>query len=247
MKPQRQRGKGGAYDARTRSVTLGGGANITTLPHELAHYWIDKNFKWARSGKASTAWMNQWQAVEKWLGIDPEDKYLDKNASEKFARAYERFLGEEQLPLVLKKSMADFRDFVLDHYDYELDDAKGLQDKLGRPIHLNEDVKAWFRKSIYDSYMSPIETEVVNQRLAQDDRQQAELQPAIEQTQEVQKELSLLPEMEVSGKTIQDDAGISNAQILGKRTIGGGEEKESQGRIGQALGRTYESTTWEIQ
>lgn len=247
---QRQRGKGGAYDARTRSVTLGGGANVTTLPHELAHYWIDKNFKWARSGKASQAWLDQWRAVEKWLGIDPEDKYLDKNASEKFARAYERFLGEEQLPLVLKKSMADFRDFVLDHYDYELDDAKGLQDKLGRPIQLNEDVKAWFRKSIYESYMSPQEAEVVNQRLAQDDRQQAELQPAIEQTEEAQKELSDNPEinqLNVSGKEIQEDAGVSNDVVLGKRTIGGGEEKESKGKIGQALGKTYESTTWEIQ
>ena len=246
----RQRGKGGAYDARTRSVTLGGGANVTTLPHELAHYWIDKNFKWARSGKASQAWLDQWRAVEKWLGIDPEDKYLDKNASEKFARAYERFLGEEQLPLVLKKSMADFRDFVLDHYDYELDDAKGLQDKLGRPIKLDEGVKAWFRKSVYDSYMSPAESEVVNQRLAQDDRQQAELQPAIEQTEEVQKELSDNPEinqLNVSGKEIQEDAGVSNDVVLGKRTIGGGEEKESQGKIGQALGKTYESTTWEIQ
>ena len=248
--PQRQRGKGGAYDARTRSVTLGGGANVTTLPHELAHYWIDKNFKWARSGKASQAWLDQWRAVEKWLGIDPEDKYLDKNASEKFARAYERFLGEEQLPLVLKKSMADFRDFVLDHYDYELDDAKGLQDKLGRPIKLDEGVKAWFRKSVYDSYMSPAESEVVNQRLAQDDRQQAELQPAIEQTEEVQKELSDNPEinqLNVSGKEIQEDAGVSNDVVLGKRTIGGGEEKESKGKIGQALGKTYESTTWEIQ
>lgn len=246
----RQRGKGGAYDARTRSVTLGGGANVTTLPHELAHYWIDKNFKWARSGKASQAWLDQWRAVEKWLGIDPEDKYLDKNASEKFARAYERFLGEEQLPLVLKKSMADFRDFVLDHYDYELDDAKGLQDKLGRPIKLDEGVKAWFRKSVYDSYMSPQEAEVVNQRLAQDDRQQAELQPAIEQTEEVQKELSDNPEinqLNVSGKEIQEDAGVSNDVVLGKRTIGGGEEKESRGKIGQALGKTYESTTWEIQ
>lgn len=106
----RQSGKGGAYDARTRSITLGAKADATTFPHEFAHYWIDKNFKWARSGRASQEWKRQWDAVEKWLGIDPDDKYLDKAASEKFARAYERFLAENELPLVLQKSVADFRD-----------------------------------------------------------------------------------------------------------------------------------------
>jgi hypothetical protein len=246
----RQRGKGGAYDARTRSITLGGGANVTTFFHEFAHYWIDKNFKWARSGKASTAWMQQWRMVEKWLGIDPEDKYLDKIASEKFARAYERFLAEEELPLVLKKSMIDYRDFVLDHYDYELDDAKGLQDKLGRPIKLDDSIKAWFRKSIYQEYMSPAEMEVVNERLALDDQERKDIIPQLEQASEMRAEIANSPELnkiDISGGQIQREAGVSNAQILGKRTIGGGEEKTSKGKIAQELGKTYESTNWDVQ
>lgn len=246
----RQRGKGGAYDARTRSITLGGGANVTTFFHEFAHYWIDKNFKWARSGKASTAWMQQWRMVEKWLGIDPEDKYLDKIASEKFARAYERFLAEEELPLVLKKAMIDYRDFVLDHYDYELDDAKGLQDKLGRPIRLDDSIKAWFKKSIYQEYMSPDEMEVVNERLALDDQERKDIIPQLEEASEMQAEIANSPELnkiDITGGQIQREAGISNAQILGKRTIGGGEEKVSKGKIAQELGKTYESTNWDIQ
>lgn len=246
----RQRGKGGAYDARTRSITLGGGANATTFFHEFAHYWIDKNFKWARSGKASTAWMQQWRMVEKWLGIDPEDKYLDKIASEKFARAYERFLAEEELPLVLKKAMIDYRDFVLDHYDYELDDAKGLQDKLGRPIRLDDSIKAWFKKSIYQEYMSPAEMEVVNERLALDDQERKDIIPQLEEASEMQAEIANSPELnkiDITGGQIQREAGISNAQILGKRTIGGGEEKVSKGKIAQELGKTYESTNWDIQ
>lgn len=244
-----QRGKGGAYDARTRSITLGAGANVTTLPHELAHYWIDKNFRWARSGHASEAWLKQWMAVEKWLGISPDDKRLDRNASEKFARAYERFLAEEQLPLVLKKSMADFRDFVLDHYDYELDDAKGLQDKLGRPIKLNEDVKAWFRKSIYENYMSPTEQAIVNERLAMADTDYKEVHPQVKEDQAIQETANTSAEITApTGTEIQKEANVSNDTILGKkRTIGGGEEKESKGAIGQALGKTYESTNWDAQ
>lgn len=245
-----QYGKGGAYDPRTRSITLGAKANITTIPHELAHYWIDKNFKWARSGKASQAWLRQWLAVEKWLGIDPEDKYLPSAANEKFARAYERFLAEEPLPLVLQKSMADFRDFVLDHYDYELDDAKGLQDNLGRPIRLNEDVKAWFRKSIYESYVSPDEQAVVNDRLALADKEAKDVEPQIKEQQKIEsiaensKEISSVAP---TGKEIQSGANVSNSVVLGKKTIGGGEIKQSKGKIAQAIGKTYEATNWDAQ
>ena len=245
-----QRGKGGAFDPRTRSITLGAKANAGTWEHEFAHYWVNVNFKWARSGKASVAWMNQWRAVEKWLGIDPEDKYLDSWASEKFARAYERFLAEEELPLVLKKSMADFRDFILDHYDFELDDAKGLQDKLGRPIKLDESTKEWFRKSVYKEYMSPTEMAVVNERLALDDQERKDIGVQLEESAKMQSEIATSPELnkiDISGGRIQRETGVSNNQILGKRTIGGGEEKESKGQIAKELGKTYESTNWEIQ
>jgi len=250
---QKQSRKGGAYDPRTRSITLGSGANVTTFPHEFAHYWIEKNFKWARSGKASQEWMRQWSAVEKWLGIDPDDKYLDKAASEKFARAYERFLGEEQVPLVLKKSLGDFRDFVLDHYDFELDEAKGLTDKFGRPIKLNDDVKNWFKKSIYETYSDPVESEVVVERLRKDAEDKKEVMQADQENETIRENVKnsesfKTADNEINLMDVQQSAGISNEQIIGKKEIGGGEQKESKGKIAQELGgRTYESTSWEIQ
>lgn len=253
---QNQSGKGGAYDARNRSITLGARADATTLPHELAHYWIDKNFKWARSGKASKAWLNSWRQVEKWLGIDPEDKVLDKAASEKFARGFERFLGDEKLPLIAAKSMADFRDFVADHYDFDLDDARGLQDKFGRPIKLDDATKDWFRKTAYAEYMNPGETLVVDNRLQQIDAA-VQVAERVEQNFDKVQAAANAPTNDITrpadvngmptGQQIQTDAGITNDQIMGRRQIGGGETKESQGQIGQKIGATYESTTWEIQ
>lgn len=247
---EQQSKKGGAYDRATRSITLGAGANFTTWFHEFAHYWIDKNFKWARSGLASAAWLNQWMAVEKWLGIDPEDKYLSKAASEKFARAYERFLGEEKLPLVLKKAMVDFRDFVQEQYDYELDDARGLQDKLGRPIKLDEAAKEWFRKSIYKEYLTPEERAIFNARLAEADKESASVKDSVEKQQEIEKvaqKSKEIVDVAPTGTEIQKEAGVSNAVVLGKKSIGGGEEKQSKGAIASALGKTYESTSWDIQ
>nr|DAH24284.1 MAG TPA: polyVal ADP-Ribosyltransferase [Caudoviricetes sp.] len=253
---QNQSGKGGAYDARNRSITLGARADATTLPHELAHYWIDKNFKWARSGKASKAWLNSWRQVEKWLGIDPEDKVLDKAASEKFARGFERFLADEKLPLIAAKSMADFRDFVADHYDFDLDDARGLQDKFGRPIKLDDATKDWFRKTTYAEYMNPDEALVIDNRLQQIDAA-VQVAERVEQNFDKVQAAANAPTNDITrpadvngmptGQQIQTDAGITNDQIMGRRQIGGGETKESQGQIGQKIGATYESTTWEIQ
>ena len=253
---QNQSGKGGAYDARNRSITLGARADATTLPHELAHYWIDKNFKWARSGNASQAWLNSWRQVEKWLGIDPEDKVLDNAASEKFARGFERFLADEKLPLIAAKSMADFRDFVADHYDFDLDDARGLQDKFGRPIKLDDATKDWFRKTAYAEYMSPDEALVIDNRLQQIDAA-VQVAERIEQNFDKVQQTANAPANDItrpaevhdmpSGRQIQTDAGITNDQVIGRRKIGGGKVKESQGQIGQKIGATYESTTWEIQ
>lgn len=240
----RQSGKGGAYDARTRSITLGAKADATTLPHELAHYWIDKNFKYARSGRASQVWQNAWKQVEKYLGIDPEDKVLDKAASEKFARAYERFLAEEKLPLVLMKSVADFRDFVLDHYDFDLDEARGLQDKFGLPIQMTDEIRQWFNKSWYENYVDPAESLTIDVRVEQEnERSQVarRVEMRYEDVQDEAKTNNIVNEMP-SGTQIQEEAGIKNDRI-----IGGGAIKESQGAIGQKIGATYESTGWQIQ
>ena len=246
---QSQSGKGGAYDARNRSITLGAKADATTLPHELAHYWIDKNFKYARSGKASQAWLNSWKQVEKYLGIDPEDKVLDKAASEKFARAYERFLAEEKLPLRVVKSVADFRDFVLDHYDFDLDEARGLQDKFGRPIQMTDEIRQWFNKALYDDYAAPSEALIIDVRVEQENEKIKIAQRVEEHFDDVQAEANtpdtkandIVKEMP-SGMDIQKEAAIKNDRI-----IGGGEIKESQGVIGQKIGATYESTGWQIQ
>lgn len=130
---------------------------------------------------------------------------------------------------------------MLDHYDYDLDEAKGLQDKFGRPIQLNEDIKNWFRKAIYDSYVSPSEADVINQRLALDEKQGQATKPVLDAQREIETVATETPELSESEFTAEETAEIN------KRTIGGGEEKQSKGAIGGAIGATYESTSWDIQ
>lgn len=246
---EKQGARGGVYDPKTRSITLGGKADASTLPHEFAHYWIDKNFKWARSGKASQQWLEKWRAVEKFLGIDPDDKFLPKGSSEDFARAYERFVAEEEVPLVLKGAMMDFRDFVNDHYDEDLDDAKGLYDHFGRPIHINDEVKEWFKKSRYEDYLSPEERQVVKNRIIKDKEEIESVKESVKEQESMEEIADKLP---VESDLIENSVVIpteekTTPQVAEKRKIGGGEEKESKGVIGQELGKTYESTSWDIQ
>lgn len=251
---QNQSGKGGAYDARTRSITLGAKADATTLPHELAHYWVDKNFKWARSGNASRAWLNTWLQVEKWLGIDPEDKVLDSAASEKFARGFEKFLGTEKLPVYVLNAMADFQNFVLDHYDFDLDEARGLQDKFGRPIQLDESAKNWFRKANFEDYMSPEESLVVDARIEKENKD-IKIAERVEKDYDKIVAAANMPANEItrpaeiaempSGMDVQRSGNILNDKVM--RKIGGGDIKESQGQIGKTIGAKYESTNWDVQ
>ena len=90
----------GAFLNREQIILFGELADASTLPHEFGHYWVQNNFKWQRSGLASEEFKRRWAAVERYLGIKEYDQFLSNRASEKFARAYEQFLGTEKVPLL---------------------------------------------------------------------------------------------------------------------------------------------------
>ena len=79
----------GAYFPTLRLVMLTQNADATSLSHELAHDWMQQFFRWYRSGQASESFMQSWGALEKALGISPDDITVPDKASEAFARAYE--------------------------------------------------------------------------------------------------------------------------------------------------------------
>lgn len=109
--------KRGGYDDRLKRIILKDDADLTTIQHEFAHYWIQNNFKWARSGLASAEWLSRWRGVEEALGIEPQDRYLSRQASEKFARAYERYIMEGKYNEDLKWAFDGFQKFYQDTYE----------------------------------------------------------------------------------------------------------------------------------
>lgn len=106
----------GAYDEKLKRIILNEKSDLTTIQHEFAHYWIQNNFRWYRSGLASDDWKRNWERVEQALGIEPTDKYLSKVASEKFARAYERYIMEGKVAPEYQWAFAEFQEFYNEVY-----------------------------------------------------------------------------------------------------------------------------------
>lgn len=107
----------GAYDEKLKRIILNEKSDLTTIQHEFAHYWIQNNFRWYRSGLASDDWKRNWERVEQALGIEPTDKYLSKVASEKFARAYERYIMEDKVAPEYQWAFAEFQEFYNEVYE----------------------------------------------------------------------------------------------------------------------------------
>ena len=107
----------GGYDERLKRIILGEKSDLTTIQHEFAHYWIQNNFKWARSGLASAEWLSRWRNVEEALGIEPRDRYLSRQASEKFARAYEQYILQDKIDPDLQWAFDGFQKFYAETYE----------------------------------------------------------------------------------------------------------------------------------
>lgn len=140
-KPQ---GKGtrGTYDSQLKSIILKKDADITTVQHEFAHYWMDNNFKWYRSGLASDDWKNKWRAVERALGIEENDRFLSKTESERFSKAYERYILEDKASDELKWAFDGFQKAYQETYEDLSDEYFDLNEEL------NPDITAWFNRQM---------------------------------------------------------------------------------------------------
>jgi hypothetical protein len=130
----------GAYDEKLKRIILGEKSDLTTIQHEFAHYWIQNNFKWARSGLASQDWLRRWRDVEEALDIDPQDRYLSRQASEKFARAYERYIMEGKVADDLKWAFDGFQKFYNDIYEDLQNEYFDLSEEL------NPAIVDWFNR-----------------------------------------------------------------------------------------------------
>ena len=137
--------KRGAYDPRYQEIILNKDSDISTILHELSHMWLNNWFKAYRSENAPESFKKWWKPVEKALGIRESDRFLNKDASEKFARGFEKWVmdggkgGADSLQPVydrLSKRLADIYDDLATRYFDMVADLK-------------PEVNAWFAQNEY--------------------------------------------------------------------------------------------------
>ncbi|MBO4682965.1 MAG: hypothetical protein J5611_00070, partial [Alphaproteobacteria bacterium] len=133
----------GAYNSRYQRIILNKDSDVSTILHELSHMWLNNWFKAYRSENAPESFRKWWRPVERALGIRESDRFLDQDASEKFARSFEKWVldggkgAESSLTPVferLSKRLADIYDDLATRYF----------DMVGE---LKPEVQAWFAKN----------------------------------------------------------------------------------------------------
>lgn len=133
----------GAYNSRYQRIILNKDSDVSTILHELSHMWLNNWFKAYRSENAPESFRKWWRPVERALGIRESDRFLDQDASEKFARSFEKWVldggkgAESSLTPVferLSKRLADIYDDLATRYFDMVGDLK-------------PEVQSWFAKN----------------------------------------------------------------------------------------------------
>ena len=150
--------KRGSFNEKSKVIKLFKDANTSTLPHELAHYWLDNMFSYVKSGAASDNYLNQFQAVKDYLGIRDNQEFLTRQQQEKFASGYEKYIHRGIIPNSIMGNVYDgYERWLRDVYD-SIEDIKA-QGKL--PFKLTPEIIKFF-----DSMLTGGLGEVASQEIA---------------------------------------------------------------------------------
>ena len=189
----------GGYDPMTKAIIFNKTSDLTTLFHESAHYWFDRNLRYYRTGLASPEWKKKWEEVMNELGATPNARgtipvSAIRSASEKFARSMEAYLREGKYEsAAIQWAHQDYANMVKRVYRNIWSTYWGLDD-------LSPAVKQWFD-------MFGLKTDDATTAFAEEDKIETDEQ----MVGAVVAEDATKPDVDAETKTIVADAG---AQVV---------------------------------
>ena len=189
----------GGYDPITKAIIFNKTSDLTTLFHESAHYWFDRNLRYYRTGLASPEWKKKWEDVMNELGATPNARgtipvATIRSASEKFARSMEAYLREGKYEsAAIQWAHQDYANMVKRVYRNIWATYWGLDD-------LSPAVKQWFD-------MFGLKTDDATTAFAEEDQIETDEQ----MVGAVIAEDATKPDVDAETKTIVADAG---AQVV---------------------------------
>lgn len=189
----------GGYDPMTKAIIFNKTSDLTTLFHESAHYWFDRNLRYYRTGLASPEWKKKWEDVMNELGATPNARgtipvSAIRSASEKFARSMEAYLREGKYEsAAIQWAHQDYANMVKRVYRNIWSTYWGLDD-------LSPAVKQWFD-------MFGLKTDDATTAFAEEDKIETDEQ----MVGAVVAEDATKPDVDAETKAIVADAG---AQVV---------------------------------
>ena len=159
--------KGGAFDPITKQVILSRNSNTGTLPHEIAHFWLNEMFNRMHNnpnlpaqGKA------MWDGLKRMLNITDDQTELTRDQHEQFATSAEAYIfNKTPLPKGTEPAYKEFLAYVPEsYYTFMNMGWTGSDGQFHNPM-LTEDDMHWF-----DSFFTgtgiiesaPVQTKVVS-------------------------------------------------------------------------------------
>lgn len=101
---------------RRFDIKLGKKSDLSTVLHEMGHYYLEVIGDLAQGGKANEALSADYAVIRDWLGAE-EGKPLTVDQHEQFARGFEKYLAEGKAPSIeLQTAFARFKRWLVGIY-----------------------------------------------------------------------------------------------------------------------------------
>lgn len=218
--------KRGAYIPEYRFIQKAATMDASTLSHELAHDWMQENFRWLRSGKASPEFKEMWGGVERALGIRENELRVPQKASEEFARAYEGWiLNRKDWTKGLNVDGSD-RDKMVEAFESYQAELRNIYDSLqnkyfkqtwGEYAQLKPEIESWFERQLNITDVDARE-------------RRGELTPAQANQERIDNSINQL--IENGDKDIQGLKEIQTLNDTSRYEVPGGNKNSLQERLG---------------
>lgn len=138
--------KGGAFDPITKQVIMGRNSNTGTLPHEIAHFWLNELFnRMHKNPNLPAQGQAIWNGLKRMLNITDDQTQLTRDQHEQFATSAEAYIfNKTPLPKGTEPAYKDFLAYVPEsYYTFMNMGWTGADGQFHNPM-LTEDDMRWF-------------------------------------------------------------------------------------------------------
>lgn len=218
----------GYYDAELKVIVLGRNMNTMTLPHEMAHFWLDNTFsmfKKASKGELNIGqqWIDETNTLFSILGIDPQQETLTSSQQETFATMTEAVItGLAPVPDGATLPMTEYLNWIPEKYKSIA--QIGFRNENGMIVHpvLDQSAVDFFNVWYGNMTLPPIPSSPARDSMTNPRDENGEIIPSTTETmQEREKTIKkAIKDQESADESAQDQRKANQSSAEQAETAG---------------------------